>query len=117
MALVAAPPSYTRMYHYYPPSSYYQSFYPPRYPGGHDFYPKSTFTATRYHNQYFATSINSLKCGFVVIVVVIPLRCLSISDVLIKYDDGIYYPSQKPTYSSNPNVFFQRNQIHTGILY
>lgn len=64
VALVAAPPSYTRMYHYYPPAPtpYYPSFYPPRYPGGLEFYPKSTFTATRYHNQYFATSINSLKC-------------------------------------------------------
>ncbi|XP_063238861.1 uncharacterized protein LOC134540206 isoform X2 [Bacillus rossius redtenbacheri] len=64
VALVAAPPSCSRMYHYYPYCYY------PRYPG-----------------------------------------------VYVKPDDLSMYTTLEPTFSSNPNVFFQRGGVHPGMMY
>ncbi|KAJ6645565.1 Metabotropic glutamate receptor, partial [Pseudolycoriella hygida] len=91
VALVAAPPSYTRMYHYFPAQLTHPFCY----------YPPAPQTA-RYPGTAFIRINGDKKHG----------------GLFMRPDDANLYTTLEPTLSSNPNVYFQRGGgVHPGMMY
>ncbi|KDR09381.1 hypothetical protein L798_00948, partial [Zootermopsis nevadensis] len=110
VALVAAPPSYTRMYHYYPYCYY------PRYPEN-----LVTFCHTELK---LVTLYRCCKCSVYILNLKdisgdLSRECcgLNLRGFYVKPEDGNLYTTLEPTLSSNPNVFFQRGGVHPGMMY
>lgn len=46
------------------------------------------------------------------------LICNACAGVMVRPEEGNVYTSVEPTFSSNPNVYFQRTEpLHVGMMY
>ncbi|XP_068149076.1 uncharacterized protein [Drosophila tropicalis] len=133
VALVtAAPPSYTRMYHYFPahlsahPFCYYPPAPPPPMPPPQppppQLAPPQVQQAPPTLTTQLATPLtlkqlgNSLTSMTQAAQLAKTLRYAP--GMFIRPDETNLYTTLEPTLSSNPNVYFQRSgAVHPGILY
>lgn len=55
---------------------------------------------------YYTSKLNNTDCD---------LLC---AGVMVRPEEGNVYTSVEPTFSSNPNVYFQRTEpLHVGMMY
>ncbi|XP_032574586.1 uncharacterized protein LOC6616495 isoform X1 [Drosophila sechellia] len=121
VALVtAAPPSYTRMYHYFPahlsphPFCYYPPAPPPPLPPQPP--PPQQATPPTLTPLTLKQLGNSLTSMTQAAQLAKTLRYAP--GMFIRPDETNLYTTLEPTLSSNPNVYFQRSgAVHPGILY
>ncbi|XP_017863366.1 PREDICTED: uncharacterized protein LOC108614011 isoform X1 [Drosophila arizonae] len=115
VALVtAAPPSYTRMYHYFPAhlSAHPFCYYPPAPPPPPPPAPP-TQLATPLTLKQLGNSITSMTQA-----AQLAKTLRYAPGMFIRPDETNLYTTLEPTLSSNPNVYFQRSgAVHPGILY
>lgn len=114
VALVtAAPPSYTRMYHYFPAhlSAHPFCYYPPAPPPPPPAPP--TQLATPLTLKQLGNSLTSMTQA-----AQLAKTLRYAPGMFIRPDETNLYTTLEPTLSSNPNVYFQRSgAVHPGILY
>ncbi|XP_030375624.1 uncharacterized protein LOC115624915 [Scaptodrosophila lebanonensis] len=122
VALVtAAPPSYTRMYHYFPAhlSAHPFCYYPPPPPPPAQLAPPPApppLTAQLATPLTLKQLGNSLTSMTQAAQLAKTLRYAP--GMFIRPDETNLYTTLEPTLSSNPNVYFQRSgAVHPGILY
>ncbi|KAL9907872.1 uncharacterized protein ACN427_003804 isoform 1-T1 [Glossina fuscipes fuscipes] len=116
VALVtAAPPSYTRMYHYFPahltthPFCFYPQPPPPPLPP----IPPPTMTQLPAPPtlKQLGNSLGSMTQAHIAQTIRYP-------GIFIRPDETNVYTTLEPTLSSNPNVYFQRGgAVHPGMMY
>ncbi|KAH8307188.1 hypothetical protein KR044_006926 [Drosophila immigrans] len=115
VALVtAAPPSYTRMYHYFPAhlSAHPFCYYPPAPPPPPPPAPP-TQLATPLTLKQLGSSLTSMTQA-----AQLAKTLRYAPGMFIRPDETNLYTTLEPTLSSNPNVYFQRSgAVHPGILY
>ncbi|XP_062131549.1 uncharacterized protein LOC133842471 isoform X1 [Drosophila sulfurigaster albostrigata] len=115
VALVtAAPPSYTRMYHYFPAhlSAHPFCYYPPAPPPPPPPAPP-TQLATPLTLKQLGNSLTSMTQA-----TQLAKTLRYAPGMFIRPDETNLYTTLEPTLSSNPNVYFQRSgAVHPGILY
>ncbi|XP_017956834.1 uncharacterized protein LOC108651552 isoform X1 [Drosophila navojoa] len=116
VALVtAAPPSYTRMYHYFPAhlSAHPFCYYPPAPPPPPPPPAPPTQLATPLTLKQLGNSITSMTQA-----AQLAKTLRYAPGMFIRPDETNLYTTLEPTLSSNPNVYFQRSgAVHPGILY
>ncbi|CAD7005178.1 unnamed protein product [Ceratitis capitata] len=117
VALVtAAPPSYTRMYHYFPAhlSAHPFCFYPqPPPPPPPPPIPPPTLTQLPSPPtlKQLGNSLSSMTQAHIA-------QTLRYPGLFIRPDETNLYTTLEPTLSSNPNVYFQRGgAVHPGMMY
>ncbi|XP_055378922.1 uncharacterized protein LOC129610380 [Condylostylus longicornis] len=106
VALVAAaPPSYTRMYHYFPAHVTHPfCFYPQPPP------PPPPLSPLPPPLKAIGSSLASTPAQIA--------QTLRYPGLFIRPDEANLYTTLEPTLSSNPNVFFQRSgAVHPGMMY
>ncbi|KAH8405374.1 hypothetical protein KR222_008630 [Zaprionus bogoriensis] len=115
VALVtAAPPSYTRMYHYFPAhlSAHPFCYYPPAPPPPPPPAPPAQL-ATPLTLKQLGSSLTSMTQA-----AQLAKTLRYAPGMFIRPDETNLYTTLEPTLSSNPNVYFQRSgAVHPGILY
>ncbi|KAL7731429.1 hypothetical protein ACLKA6_010586 [Drosophila palustris] len=115
VALVtAAPPSYTRMYHYFPAhlSAHPFCYYPPAPPPPPPPAPPAQL-ATPLTLKQLGNSLTSMTQA-----AQLAKTLRYAPGMFIRPDETNLYTTLEPTLSSNPNVYFQRGAaVHPGILY
>ncbi|EDW70996.1 uncharacterized protein [Drosophila virilis] len=116
VALVtAAPPSYTRMYHYFPAhlSAHPFCYYPPAPPPLPPPPAPPTQLATPLTLKQLGNSLTSMTQA-----AQLAKTLRYAPGMFIRPDETNLYTTLEPTLSSNPNVYFQRSgAVHPGILY
>ncbi|XP_036326339.1 uncharacterized protein LOC118739237 isoform X1 [Rhagoletis pomonella] len=116
VALVtAAPPSYTRMYHYFPAhlSAHPFCFYPQPPPPPPPPIPPPTLTQLPSPPtlKQLGNSLSSMTQAHIA-------QTLRYPGLFIRPDETNLYTTLEPTLSSNPNVYFQRGgAVHPGMMY
>ncbi|KAH8372294.1 hypothetical protein KR093_010953 [Drosophila rubida] len=116
VALVtAAPPSYTRMYHYFPAhlSAHPFCYYPPAPPPPPPPPAPPTQLVTPLTLKQLGNSLTSMTQA-----AQLAKTLRYAPGMFIRPDETNLYTTLEPTLSSNPNVYFQRSgAVHPGILY
>ncbi|XP_023305838.2 uncharacterized protein LOC111687615 isoform X1 [Lucilia cuprina] len=114
VALVtAAPPSYTRMYHYFPAhlTTHPFCFYPQPPPPPPLAPPTMTQLPAPPTLKQLGNSLSSMTQAHIA-------QTLRYPGLFIRPDETNLYTTLEPTLSSNPNVYFQRGgAVHPGMMY